>query len=129
MLYKLTWDKAGTVAEFFGRITLDTILEVDQMHYNDPRFDEIHYELYDFSQADLSEVHISDVQVPAAYDFGASHINRCMKVASVATDPHAIELCKHYINVSKGVNSSWSFAIFDDRESALEWCTSDLFMK
>ena len=121
----MTWNKAGTVAEFFGKITLDTILEVDQKHYNDPRFDEIRYELYDFAQADLSEVRISDVQVPAAYDFGASHINRRIKVASVATDPHAIELCKHYISVSKGVNSSWSFPIFDNRESALEWCTAD----
>jgi hypothetical protein len=129
MLYKLTWSKAGTVAEFFGKITLDTILEVDQKHYNDPRFDDIRYELYDFTQADLSGVHVSDVQVPAAYDFGASHINRSIKVASVATDPHAIELCEHYISVSKGINSSWSFAIFDDRESALEWCTSDLSMK
>lgn len=126
MLYKLTWNKEGTVAEFFGKISLDTILEVDQKHYNDPRFDEIRYELYDFTQADLSGVYICDVQVPAAYDYGASHINRYIKVASVATDPHAIELCKHYINVSKGINSSWSFGIFEDRESALKWCTSDL---
>ena len=129
MLYKLTWSKAGTVAEFFGKITLDTILEVDQKHYNDPRFDDLRYECYDFTQADLSEVHVSEVQVPAAYDFGASQINRSIKVASVATDPHAVELCEQYISVSKGINSSWSCAIFDYRESALEWCTSDLFMK
>ncbi len=126
MLYKLTWNKEGTVAEFFGRITLDTIMEVDQKHYNDPRFDEICYVLYDFTQADLSEVYLSDIQVPAAYDFGASHINRKIKVAAVATDPHTIELCKHYISVSKGISSSWSFDIFEDRASAFAWCTADL---
>ena len=84
-------------------------------------FDNHNSQIFDFTAADLSLIKEKDTIIPAAHDLGASITNSNVKIASVATDEHAINVCKMYMGISDKHDSPWNFKICSTITEAQEW--------
>lgn len=122
MAYTLTWTSKGTIVAFSGKVTFDEITNSNDEHYGDERFDKIAYMLYDFSNADISGINMGEPRVFAAIDSAADIYKKNMKVALVGNGERTLSLFREYIEFSQRLGSSWTFAILDRFEDAINWC-------
>jgi len=123
MPYNIVWEERGASTKFTGKITIDEINQANDEHYGDPRYDDIKYQLFDFTSADLSAITLDDAKYPAAIDKAANTYKLILKVALVAKDDYAKTLCREYINLSMQFNSTWVFGVFDSYKKAKDWCS------
>lgn len=121
MSYDITWNEDGTILCFKGITTIHHINEANEKLYADPRFDGHKYQVWDLSRADFSPISTDDIEEPAATDMGATFSNPNMKVAIIADDNHVKNISYHYIDLSKTLNSTWSFLVCDTFEEAMKW--------
>jgi hypothetical protein len=121
MAVNIEWKKNGIIAKFVGKVTIQEINESNRVMHGDARFDDLQYQISDFLEADPSLVSFDDALVPAATDLGASRTVHEMKIALIIQEPTAVELGKHYIEISKKLGSPWQFALFSCMEDAMKW--------
>ena len=121
MPYQISWDRRHVFLKFHGEVPLSEIQEAAGVIHGDPRFDQLKYEICDLLEADLSSIDDQQAEEPAAMDRAASLSLGRLKVALVVTDPHAVELCLHYIEESKRMGSPWQFGVFSRIEEAMDW--------
>ena len=121
MAYELEYHDSGFHLTHTGVVSIGEINEVNGEIQDSVHFDEHTYQLIDLLQADFSKVVQSHSEMPGATDAVASMRNNEVRVAIVATDPPAVSFCEHYIEAANSMGSTWSFAIFPDKASALKW--------
>ena len=122
MTYNMIWYERGTCTTFSGKTTIEEVNEVNNKHYGDARFDKIRYQLYDFTDADLSAVTLDDTKYPAAFDTAATSYKPRFKAAMVVTDELGKSLCQAYIDYAKHLNNTWEMAVFESYNEAIQWC-------
>ena len=92
MPHRTFWNERGVIVVFYGLIDVDEIDEANGIAYSHPRFEEINYELWNFSDADVSAMKPEDCRIPASTDaVAASYKNNC-RVALVSSDEYAQSL-------------------------------------
>jgi len=101
------------------------VLEKSQLQelYNDPRSDNVKYQIIDFLEVDniiLSELTAEKI---AVLDSAQSTSTPNIKVALVGTLLLSQKLFKEYIGNSSKTKTTWSFKIFEDMKKAKEWAT------
>lgn len=121
MSYDITWNEDGTILRFNGITTIHHINSANEKLYADPRFDGHRYQVWDLLEADFSSITTEDIEGPAATDMGAAFSNPKMKVAIIANNKHTQNISFNYIDLSKALNSTWSFLICDTLEEAMKW--------
>ena len=115
----------GFIASFYGSISMDDIHDVIGKLHGHVEFDDHHYQIFDFLNADLSNIVLSEPEEAASMDYFASRSSRSnVKVALIACGSHAIELCSSYIDESKSMGSPWLFGIFNSLTDAKSWVKS-----
>ncbi len=124
MTYTMCWYQRGTCTTFTGMVTIEEVNEVNDKHYGDARFDKIKYQLFDFTQADISGITLDDIKYPAAFDKAATNYKPKFKAAIVVSDEHGKALCQAYIDYSRRFNNDWDMQIFDNYDQAVRWCES-----
>lgn len=124
MPYEIQWNTRGTVTRFQGVISIEEINHANDDHYASALFDELEYQLYDFSQADLSALELEDAREPAAIDSAASSYKRHFKVALVSHDKFAEALFTEYKKTLKRFGSEWAVESFSSPRDAMAWCES-----
>jgi hypothetical protein len=125
MPYEIDYNDRIFTVTFSGAISIRDITNANTEIYESKNFDIHKGQVFDFSNADLSLLEEKDTTTPAAYDLGASNTNINVRVASVATEEHAINICKMYANTSKECNSPWSFNICPTVAEAKKWIVSN----
>ena len=114
----------GFIAKFWGKISVSDILNVNNLIYGREEFDSHKFQVFDFSEADLTDITHKRSEEPAATDNIASQYSPDVKVATVATESHAIEFTQRYIDESIRFGSPWQFKIFNNLDDALNWVKS-----
>ena len=124
MAYHITWNQEGTIVNLSGLLSIDEINEANGIVHGDARLDNHKYSIWNFLEADLSQLTESDLLQPAATDGAASISILDMKVAIVAVDSHAVKVLEHYVQYAIQVTTWWEFGIFNSMQDALHWAES-----
>ncbi len=124
MSYQITLKEKGTIVECSGTLSIQEINEANGLLHGHARFDEHTYQIWNYENADLSQITEDEMVEPAATDWAATISVPKMKVALVVRDDHAVKLCEHYIERSKEYTSKWECQLFDSMDDALEWVES-----
>lgn len=121
MPYRTTWEKRGILWEFYGDVTAQEIEDANDEFYSDGRSDTAKYQIIDALKVTSVEWSERDIKVIAAYDLGAAHVIKNLKVAYVAVDEEFTVKLEKYIDISRKLNSSWQFKGFQEMSSARAW--------
>lgn len=124
MPYETVWEKHGTVWTFFGEISFEEIDKANKEFYSDKRSDNCKYQIFNGIQVTNITMDKKDTLVTACSDSGASMSITNVKVALVGGPDELIKLYEEYINISKKINRSWQFKIFESLEMAKQWVSS-----
>ena len=121
MTYRLSWEEQHVTLTYEGTVD-NGIIERAHFELNgDGRYYDCHTMVIDLLKANMSSVDPEQLIMVVATDFGASKSNRRMKVAMLINDPAGVKTANHYIAQNILINSPWTFKIFSDRDSALQW--------
>lgn len=100
MPYQIHWEPRGTLCKFTGFCSVSDVLTAIEKIGTDPRFDNLHYEIFDYLDVQDQDVTISQLENIIALDIAQFYTNPRIIYASVATDSRIIELVEHYININ-----------------------------
>ena len=125
MPYRLAWEPRGVHFEFFGRVTAKEIEFANEDFYGDSRSDTTRYQIIDALRVESVEWQMPDIQSVAAHDLGASQSISTMRVAYIARQPEVTEKLERYIEISRRLNTRWTFKGFTDFASARAWAINE----
>lgn len=116
MAYRYDWFEEGFVLTFDGLLSIQEIKDANHLWKKVPRIQNMRYQIWDFSNADMNEIYESDAQDPKAYRYYPE-----MKVALVSKDEYARKLFNVYAQRAFQCGSNWELAILDTKEKAMRW--------
>ena len=120
MSYNITWQDSNVIISFEGNVNYQDINEADNIVYGDSRFDDMKYQIADFSKIEKFELTEEEVQVIAMLDKSSSRWNNKIKLAVVTLDLYLLERIKPYIETMQ--DTEWSIKIFENIFEAKKWC-------
>lgn len=124
MSYKNIWEKNGIYQSFHGIVIAQEVYDANNEVYEDPRFSDIKYAIWDSSGIDQLNMNKNEATVPAIYNKGASLYVRNIKQALIVKNEHTKGLCTHYIDLSRRLSTPWKFKLFDSIEDARRWVSA-----
>lgn len=121
MPYRTMWEPNGIVWEFYDDVTAQEIEDANDEFYGDPRSDRARYQIIDAANVTSVEWTERDITVAAAYDIGAEHAIKHLRVAYVARNPEIVSKLEKYIEIARKLNKTWQFQGFADVSEARKW--------
>ncbi|MCW3807571.1 hypothetical protein [Plebeiibacterium marinum] len=121
MSFNVEWRGANIIVKFSGLVSYQEINEADGIIYGNKHFDQMQYQVFDFSGIDGFNVNELEMKMIGTLDKASSHWNNSVKVAVITDDPKIVELTRVYEGVMD--DSDWETKIFKSMEDALKWCT------
>ena len=119
MNYKTTWTTKGVIITFSDVVACEELFQaVDEIN-SDPRFDEIRYQIRDYTKITEFNVDVECVTKIAAWDKAAAMSNPNMKIAIVTTDSVMQILSSLYL--AEIFMSHWEGKIFNTMDEAQQW--------
>ena len=120
MSYNITWQDSNVIISFEGNVNYQDVNEADNFVYGDSRFDDMKYQIADFSKIEKFELTEDEVQIIAMLDKSSSRWNNKIKLAVVTLDLNLLERIKPYIETMQ--DTEWSIKIFENIFEAKRWC-------
>ena len=124
MPYDIKFAERGSVICFDGSISIQDINGANAALYGSAEFDQHSYTIWDFLDADLSQISMEEVDEPAATDWASGISIPRMRVALVVLENHAVNLCLHYKKMIHELESGWECQLFDSMDDARRWVDS-----
>jgi hypothetical protein len=123
MTCKTIWEEKGLYRVFSDALESSDLFDEQEGVYADPRFDDLRYQINDFTN--LVDIHISldDVSKIAAIDKAAALSNPNIISAIVAIDDTQLALISWYM--AQAISSPWATKTFRSVEEAREWITEE----
>ncbi|MET0101916.1 MAG: hypothetical protein ABW078_09325 [Sedimenticola sp.] len=125
MPYEIVWEEKGLHVKNHGRLMEQDLYEQIDETNTDPRIEKIDYMIWDALDVEHLIAHGSSTLIPAITDVRLSERIGRIKNALVATDPHIIEICRHYMAHMERFGSKWDVRLFDDLVLARDWIETD----
>jgi hypothetical protein len=119
MKENITWVTRGVLVTLSEQLDGDEFFQVNEKVYGDSRFDNLRYQLWDFTKVTEFNVNIEDMIKIAAHDKAAALSNSNMKIAIVATEEMAQTLLNLY--QAEMFTSPWESEIFNSMDEAQQW--------
>ena len=119
MPYTTTWTSNGVIWTYSGVLTGQEALQSNIEIYGDERFDDLDYQIADFTQVtenQISEIHTKKI---AYLDQAAAETNSRIKVAIVIEDSSFLNTADIYSELSQ--NSPWQLKVCHSLEEAEAW--------
>ena len=119
MPYTTTWTRNGVVWTYSGILTGQEALQSNLEIYGDERFDDLDYQIADFTNVtenQISELHTKKI---AYLDRAAAESNSRIKVAIVMEDSGFLDTADIYGELSK--NSPWQLKVCHSLKEAEAW--------
>ncbi len=120
MAYSNTWEEKGLYRVFTGITSGLEVIDSNLSIHGDPRFDEIHYVLNDFTAIEGFEVSELDISLIANVDKAATMSKPILKIAIVTTCSDLLQWVEKYLQ--RMSDSSYTCCVFDNLEDARKWC-------
>ena len=115
------WEEKGIHWSFSGVVTMEEQQQADGEMYNDPRFDEIDYYIWDGSEIESIAYSTRDADEPAAIDKASSTYRPFLKGALIADNQQVKGVVERYIETSTKLKTSWDLRIFSSIVDARGW--------
>ena len=123
MPHTIEQEEKGLYRKFTGIISGDEILESNFDTHRLPEYQELHYIINDFSDADGHAIEIAHTQAYASSDKVIANAKGQLKIAIVATRPDMMELAKNYIRLMEA--SPFGCQLFQHLKDARRWVEAD----
>lgn len=121
--FQYKWIDCNFIVSFLGDIGFKDIVEANNIIFGDIRFDQMKYQIFDYSQINSVDLKVDIAEVISRLDLAAKVWNNKVKVATVTPDPDLKKLIANYNE--KMADSPWLTKTFDTLEEAMQWCTED----
>ena len=119
MPYRFYWNKENALVTFNGNVTYADIESADEALFNDPRFDNLDFIVYDLLTIDGLDVTDHNLQVTSAINYSASQWNKKLKMAFIAKEEYVVNAIERFIELMH--NSNWEIRIFRSLDVVIEW--------
>jgi hypothetical protein len=116
---KTTWVAKGVIVAFKDVVDGEEIFQAGEELHSDERFDNIRYQIIDFTEVTKIMVTVEWVAKLAAWDKAAALSNPNMKTAIVAKD-EAIQMLSSLYQAESS-DSPWEIQIFSSMDEAQQW--------
>lgn len=123
MSHETEFQEAGLVWTFRGNISYDEIIAANSEAWNRADWDELKYQICDFTNAESIELGEEDMKAASYTDRAAVQRRGLLKVAIVATKPEVVKVCHFYMDQVDG-EKNISAALFPNRLEAFVWARS-----
>ncbi|MBK1879166.1 hypothetical protein [Pelagicoccus mobilis] len=120
----VTREEKGIVFDFSGPVLPNDIRQANSIFHTDTHFEKLSYSIWNFIDADLSQVDASHITILAAEDLGSTATNPDHKLALITENQDASDLFKYYININTRCDSSWSFRLCETEADSRNWIES-----
>ena len=90
--HQITWEAWGVVKRFHGVLTGEEFAASVEEITADPRFDDLHFTINDFTGVEAFAIDAANLDRIAAARYGSMMTNRRIRALVVATDPRMVEL-------------------------------------
>lgn len=120
MLSSIIWEGNDVILTFHGVAGYKEIYDAGNLIYGDKRFDNQHYQIFDFTDIEKFDVDQGASRIFAKLDHSASRWNDNIKLGIVTTDEAQLTFTKDYVQEMQG--SGWEIRLFSDLSDAKAWC-------
>ncbi len=121
--FEIQWSPKLCQITFKGKISAQDLNTANEILNGDRRYYATYLSLWDFTEADFSEVVTDQLYTIVALDLGSQRVLKEHKMALLVSGPHEKHLCEYYVNEMQRHNSTWEFKIFTDEADARAWLT------
>ena len=122
MSYKINWEENGVLVNFYNSLSAEDVLKVNMVLYGDSHFDNLKYQISDFTQAEFSNAEPIDVRKIAALDASAARWNNEIKIVLINVDERIQKFIEMYEDLMK--STKWVIRTFSNIDQAREWLNS-----
>lgn len=102
-----------------GRLVIDDIINFNNMIYGDSRFDEMRYQIVDFTDVTEIDITENDIKLVSTLEKVATRWNNNIKIACVAPPQYDPELLDGYIQILS--STGWQCLVFVSFQEAEIW--------
>lgn len=124
MPYEIEWVPSGVVIEYSGVVLAGDIDDSNQALYEDARFGDCSYQIFNFDSADITKITLDHVGRTAVTDAQVSLQFPNFVVAIVTNQAMGDALVFHYKMLARTNHMKWEIERFDTVDEALKWCKS-----
>lgn len=117
------WIGSDFIATFHGDISFSDIAEANGIICGDPRFEEMKYQIFDYSKINSIDLDHDVALIISNLDSAAAVWNHSVKVATVTMDADLKEKIEEYNKLME--SSSWVTKTFTNKQEAIQWCTEE----
>lgn len=119
MPYQIIWSEDGVEWTYSGVLTGTEIIQSNEAIYGDPRFDDLRYQIVDFTEVETFEVSEQDMKRMAYYDRVAARSNPRIRLAVIAPEATGRSVAETYEKHNQ--EPGWEQRIFETRAEARAW--------
>ncbi len=121
MSFKIEWKDSNVIVSFSRILTYKDSYEANNLIYGDSRFDDMKYQIADFSKVEKFEFTENESNVIAILEKSSSTWNNNVKLAIVTSASVCLSsIIDPYLERMKSTN--WKIKIFKNRIEAENWC-------
>ena len=125
MPFELTWEDRGVLCRFSGIASDDDLRQANFNIYSNPKFEEIDYELIDFTDVTRLDFSSQVVRLTAGEDFRASKRNPSVRAAIVGEEKLLIGLANMYRITMDVQGATWEQGQFATVAEARAWLAGE----
>ncbi len=122
MIDKISWINNNLEVSFNESCTYSEIKKVNEIVYGDARFDDMNYQIFDFSAVSELLLTKDELKIVGVLDKSASRWNKNISIALVVTTKYVNDLALEYGKIMEG--SNWSIHLFSSYREAKLFCLS-----
>lgn len=119
MPHTLAWEDKGVYWKYYGHVSGDEVVEASASIYGDPRFDNLHYKLVDFTDVEILDMSAEQILKIASQHDAARLSNPKIKNALISNTntEQALIQFRDFFNERE----SWEVQIFENIKEANDW--------
>ncbi len=118
------WVGCNFIVTFDEEISYQDIIKANDLILKDVRFDQMEYQIFDYSKVLENILEDNVVEVISRLDIAATVWNQGVKVATVSANPQMRKMLELYNEKMK--KTSWLTKSFDCKEDAIKWCAEKI---
>ena len=116
------WLGDNLILTLWGHVDIQEIMEFNNYLYGIPNFEDMQYQLIDFTHVTSFRATDSEVELVTALERSASRWNKKLKMAFVNDNPEIEGFIRKYEEGLAG--SGWKIGCFTNIETAQSWCAA-----
>jgi hypothetical protein len=118
MPYKTTQEEHGLLTKWWGDTLASELIQMQEQAHANPKFDQMHYSIHDFSACDHFASDKNEVAYSSALDGAAFLTNPGIKIAVVGANSEVLAAVNAYMGYG---HSPYPLRIFSIMEDARAW--------